>query len=83
MRPRAGRGLAAASSEHRKARQTLRLGGPSRWWARQDSNLRLPPCEGGTLPLSYAPVAGRLMGPARGVKGRGAAAGLGGGHDPE
>jgi integrase len=26
-----------------------------RWWAQQDSNLRLPPCEGGTLPLSYAP----------------------------
>jgi len=25
------------------------------WWAQQDSNLRLPPCEGGTLPLSYAP----------------------------
>jgi hypothetical protein len=23
-----------------------------RWWALQDSNLRLPPCEGGTLPLS-------------------------------
>ena len=22
------------------------------WWALQDSNLRLPPCEGGTLPLS-------------------------------
>ncbi len=29
-----------------------------RWWAQQDSNLRLPPCEGGTLPLSYAPLAG-------------------------
>jgi hypothetical protein len=28
------------------------------WWAQQDSNLRLPPCEGGTLPLSYAPVGG-------------------------
>lgn len=28
-----------------------------KWWAQQDSNLRLPPCEGGTLPLSYAPVA--------------------------
>jgi hypothetical protein len=27
------------------------------WWAQQDSNLRLPPCEGGTLPLSYAPFA--------------------------
>jgi hypothetical protein len=27
------------------------------WWAQQDSNLRLPPCEGGTLPLSYAPGA--------------------------
>ncbi len=27
------------------------------WWAQQDSNLRLPPCEGGTLPLSYAPIA--------------------------
>jgi hypothetical protein len=26
------------------------------WWAQQDSNLRLPPCEGGTLPLSYAPL---------------------------
>ena len=26
------------------------------WWAQQDSNLRLPPCEGGTLPLSYAPA---------------------------
>ena len=26
------------------------------WWAQQDSNLRLPPCEGGTLPLSYAPM---------------------------
>ena len=26
------------------------------WWAQQDSNLRLPPCEGGTLPLSYAPI---------------------------
>ena len=25
------------------------------WWAVQDLNLRLPPCEGGTLPLSYAP----------------------------
>jgi hypothetical protein len=24
----------------------------TRWWALQDSNLRLPPCEGGTLPLS-------------------------------
>jgi integrase len=23
-----------------------------RWWALQDSNLRLPPCEDGTLPLS-------------------------------
>ena len=23
-----------------------------RWWALKDSNLRLPPCEGGTLPLS-------------------------------
>ncbi len=22
------------------------------WWAVQGSNLRLPPCEGGTLPLS-------------------------------
>ena len=22
------------------------------WWALQDSNLRLPPCEDGTLPLS-------------------------------
>src|SRR5262249_22714232 len=22
------------------------------WWAIEDSNLRLPPCEGGTLPLS-------------------------------
>jgi hypothetical protein len=22
------------------------------WWALQDLNLRLPPCEGGTLPLS-------------------------------
>lgn len=30
----------------------LRIG---KWWAQQDSNLRLPPCEGGTLPLSYAP----------------------------
>ena len=30
----------------------LRIG---TWWAQQDSNLRLPPCEGGTLPLSYAP----------------------------
>jgi hypothetical protein len=28
------------------------------WWAQQDSNLRLPPCEGGTLPLSYAPSFG-------------------------
>ena len=28
-----------------------------KWWAQQDSNLRLPPCEGGTLPLSYAPLA--------------------------
>jgi hypothetical protein len=26
------------------------------WWAQQDLNLRLPPCEGGTLPLSYAPL---------------------------
>ena len=25
-------------------------------WAQQGLNLRLPPCEGGTLPLSYAPV---------------------------
>ena len=25
---------------------------PKRWWALQDSNLRLPPCEDGTLPLS-------------------------------
>src|SRR5260364_99099 len=24
-------------------------------WAVQESNLRLPPCEGGTLPLSYPP----------------------------
>ena len=24
----------------------------ARWWALKDSNLRLPPCEGGTLPLS-------------------------------
>src|SRR5277367_3150504 len=32
------------------------------WWAQQDSNLRLPPCEGGTLPLSYAPFGnGRTM----------------------
>jgi hypothetical protein len=23
-----------------------------KWWAIQDSNLWLPPCEGGTLPLS-------------------------------
>jgi integrase len=33
-----------------------RFGGHSRksfiWWALQDSNLRLPPCEDGTLPLS-------------------------------
>lgn len=26
--------------------------GARKWWATQDSNLRLPPCEGGTLPLS-------------------------------
>ena len=26
-------------------------------WAQQDLNLRLPPCEDGTLPLSYAPNA--------------------------
>ncbi len=25
------------------------------WWAQQDLNLRLLPCEGSTLPLSYAP----------------------------
>jgi hypothetical protein len=23
------------------------------WWAQQDSNLRLPPCEGGTLRSFY------------------------------
>ena len=33
------------------------------WWAQQDSNLRLPPCEGGTLPLSYAPQMGVGRGP--------------------
>ncbi len=32
------------------------------WWAQQDSNLRLPPCEGGTLPLSYAPIVSRFRG---------------------
>ena len=26
------------------------------WWAHKDLNLGLPPCEGGTLPLSYAPI---------------------------
>ena len=31
------------------------------WWAQQDSNLRLPPCEGGTLPLSYAPLGGNFF----------------------
>ncbi len=29
------------------------------WWAQQGSNLRLRPCEGRTLPLSYAPGCGR------------------------
>ncbi len=33
------------------------------WWAQQDSNLRLPPCEGGTLPLSYAPRSAGRCGP--------------------
>src|ERR1017187_3935849 len=32
------------------------------WWAQQDSNLRLPPCEGGTLPLSYAPGSRAVVG---------------------
>ena len=26
------------------------------WWAQQDSNLRLRPCKGGTLPPRYAPL---------------------------
>ncbi len=37
------------------------------WWAQQDSNLRLPPCEGGTLPLSYAPR-GSLQKAIKGVR---------------
>ena len=28
------------------------VSGGCAWWALQDLNLRLPPCEGGTLPLS-------------------------------
>jgi hypothetical protein len=32
--------------------QVLESLGIEIWWALQDSNLRLPPCEGGTLPLS-------------------------------
>ncbi len=33
---------------------------PLSLWAQQDLNLRLPPCEDGTLPLSYAPDATAL-----------------------
>lgn len=36
------------------------------FWAQQDLNLRLPPCEGGTLPLSYAPAeVGNMADPLR------------------
>src|SRR5258707_13319720 len=31
------------------------------WWAQQDLNLRLRPCEGRTLPLSYAPQRSSLL----------------------
>src|SRR4051812_48830409 len=31
--------------------------GVATWWAQQGLNLRLRPCEGRTLPLSYAPEA--------------------------
>jgi hypothetical protein len=43
-------GIGSPSNDLRKLLNLIRL-----WWAQQDSNLRLPPCEGGTLPLSYAP----------------------------
>jgi hypothetical protein len=56
-------GISGRSGKQRRAvfRKLLIL-----WWAQQDSNLRLPPCEGGTLPLSYAP----LRGPGDGLVGQ-------------
>src|SRR5262249_48554205 len=39
-------------SDRGAGREALRT---SRGWAQQDLNLRLRPCEGRTLPLSYAP----------------------------
>ena len=39
-------------------RRAIRVDLDSQWWAQQGSNLRPPPCKGGALPLSYAPVTG-------------------------
>jgi hypothetical protein len=46
-----GRRASIARNPARKMTITYSPGGIY-WWALQDSNLRLPPCEGGTLPLS-------------------------------
>jgi len=45
----------ARRGEKPRGPRILKESGGLRWWAQQDSNLRLPPCEDGTLPLSYAP----------------------------
>lgn len=39
------------------------------WWAQQDLNLRLLPCEGNTLPLSYAPSTSSRSSPPFGDQG--------------
>ena len=43
---------ASASQAGEPSRRDILRPADQGWWALQDSNLRLPPCEDGTLPLS-------------------------------
>ena len=49
---RQAEGASGSSNRSSAGRMPHKRVDPRRWWAMQDLNLRLLPCEGSTLPLS-------------------------------